>query len=146
DGQPHPAEGKIRLATGILDKGRPADKWLCESVRLAWKARLHIGLVVDLFSREKETADSEAIKVFSRNLKDLLLAAPAGPKVTMGVDPGIRTGCKIAVVDQTGKLLDTATIYPHEPRNDWNGALATLAQLSAKHKVEVVAIGNGTAS
>ena len=146
EGQPHPAEGKIRLATGILDKGRPADKWLCEGVRLAWKARLHIGLVVDLFSREKETADGEAINVFSRNLKDLLLAAPAGPKVTMGVDPGIRTGCKIAVVDQTGKLLDTATIYPHEPRNDWNGSLATLAQLSVKHKVEIIAIGNGTAS
>ncbi len=145
EGQPHPAEGKIRLATGILDKGRPADKWLCEGVRLCWKARLHIGLVVDLFSREKETADGEAINVFSRNLKDLLLAAPAGPKVTMGVDPGIRTGCKIAIVDQTGKLLDTATIYPHEPKNDWNGALATLAKLSMQHKVEVIAIGNGTA-
>ena len=135
EGQPHPAEGKIRLATGILDKGRPADKWLCEGVRLCWKARLHIGLVVDLFSREKETADGEAINVFSRNLKDLLLAAPAGPKVTMGVDPGIRTGCKIAIVDQTGKLLDTATIYPHEPKNDWNGALATLAKLSMQHRV-----------
>ena len=145
EGQPHPAEGKIRLATGILDKGRSADKWLCDSVRLAWKARLHIGLVVDLFSREKETADSEAIRVFSHNLKDLLLAAPAGPKVTLGLDPGIRTGCKIAIVDQTGKLLDTSTIYPHEPKNDWNGSLATLAQLCAKHKVEVVAIGNGTA-
>lgn len=146
DGQPHPAEGKIRLATGILDKGRPADKWLCDGVRLAWKARLHIGLVVDLFAREKDTADAEAIKVFSHNLKDLLLAAPAGAKVTMGVDPGIRTGCKVAVVDATGKLLETATIYPHEPKNDWNGALATLATLSGKHKVEIVAIGNGTAS
>ena len=141
----HPAEGKVRLAFGIADKGRPADKWLGEGVRLAWKARLHIGLTVDLFTRGKEHADSEAISVFSKNLKDLLLAAPAGPKITMGLDPGIRSGCKIAIVDATGKLVDTATIYPHEPRNDWNGSLATLAALSQKHKVQVAAIGNGTA-
>ena len=141
----HPAEGKVRVAFGIADKGRPADKWLGEGVRLAWKARLHIGLTVDLFTRGKEHADSEAISVFSKNLKDLLLAAPAGPKITMGIDPGIRSGCKIAVVDATGKLVDTATIYPHEPRNDWNGSLATLATLSQKHKVQVAAIGNGTA-
>ena len=141
----HPAEGKVRVAFGIADKGRPADKWLGEGVRLAWKARLHIGLTVDLFTRGKEHADSEAISVFSKNLKDLLLAAPAGPKITMGIDPGIRTGCKIAVVDATGKLVDTATIYPHEPRNDWNGSLATIAALSQKHKVQVAAIGNGTA-
>ena len=145
DGQPHPAEGKVRVAFGIADKGRAADKWLGEGVRLAWKARLHIGLVVDLFSREKDTADQEAISVFSKNLKDLLLAAPAGPRVTLGLDPGIRTGCKIAVVDTTGKVVDTATIYPHEPKNDWQGSLATLAALCLKNKVEIVAVGNGTA-
>jgi uncharacterized protein len=127
----HPAEGKVRVAFGIADKGRPADKWLGETVRLAWKARLHIGLTVDCFTRGKENADGEAISVFSKNLKDLLLAAPAGQKVVMGIDPGIRTGCKIAVVDATGKLLETTTIYPHEPRNDWNGSLATLAALYA---------------
>ena len=142
----HPAEGKVRVAFGIADKGRPADKWLGETVRLAWKARLHIGLTVDLFTRGKDAADGEAISVFSKNLKDLLLAAPAGHKVVMGIDPGIRTGCKVAVVDATGKLLETATIYPHEPRNDWNGALATLALLAGRHKVAIAAIGNGTAS
>jgi uncharacterized protein len=146
DGLPHPAEGKIRLAMGLQDKGRPADKWLGDGVRLAWKARLHVSLAVDLLTRVKDNSDGEAIKVFSRNLKDLLLAAPAGPRVTMGVDPGIRTGCKIAVVDATGKLLDTATIYPHEPRNDWQGALAQLGALAIRHKVEIIAIGNGTAS
>ncbi|HEX4894446.1 MAG TPA: Tex family protein [Hyphomicrobiaceae bacterium] len=146
DEKAHPAEGKIRVAFGIQDKGRPADKFLSDTVRLAWKARLHIGLTVDLFARGKDNADAEAISVFSKNLKDLLLAAPAGHKVTMGIDPGIRTGCKIAVVDGTGKLLETATIYPHEPRNDWNGSLATLAALCVKHKVEIAAIGNGTAS
>ncbi len=144
--QPHPAEGKVRVAMGIADKGRAADKWLGDGIRLAWKARLHIGLVVDLLTRTKENADGEAISVFSKNLKDLLLAAPAGPRATMGIDPGIRTGCKIAVVDATGKLLETATIYPHEPRNDWQGSLATLAALSMKHKIEIAAIGNGTAS
>ncbi|MGD9803464.1 MAG: Tex family protein [Hyphomicrobiaceae bacterium] len=146
EGQPHPAEGKIRIAMGLTDKGRPADKWLGDGVRLAWKARLHVSLVVDLLTRVKDNSDGEAIKVFSRNLKDLLLAAPAGPRVTMGVDPGIRTGCKIAVVDATGKLLDTATVYPHEPRNDWQGSLAQLGALAIRHKVEIIAIGNGTAS
>ena len=146
EGQPHPAEGKIRVSMGINDKGRPADKWLGEGVRLAWKARLHVGLSVDLVGRSKEHSDAEAISVFSKNLKDLLLAAPAGPRVTMGVDPGIRTGCKLAVVDATGKVLDTATIYPLEPKKDWQGSLATLAALSMKHKVEIVSIGNGTGS
>ena len=141
----HPAEGRIRVAMGIADKGRPADKWLGEGVRLAWKARLHIGLSVDLFSRGKDNADGEAIRVFAQNMKDLLLAAPAGPRVTMGLDPGIRTGCKIAVVDATGKVLDSATIYPHEPKNDWQGSLATLAALCLKHRIEIAAIGNGTA-
>jgi uncharacterized protein len=145
-GKPHPAEGKIMVAFGLADKGRPADRWIADGVRLAWKARLHVGLAVDLLTRSKEKADTEAITVFSRNLKDLLLAAPAGPRATMGLDPGIRTGVKVAVVDATGKVLDTATVYPHEPRRDWNGSLATLASLCAKHKVDLIAIGNGTAS
>ncbi len=146
DGQPHPAEGKIRVAMGLHDKGRPADKWLGEGVRLAWKARLHVSLAVDLLSRVKDNSDGEAINVFSRNLKDLLLAAPAGPRVTLGLDPGIRTGCKVAVVDQTGKVLETTTIYPHEPKNDWQGSLAALGALVLRHKVDIIAIGNGTAS
>ena len=146
EGQPHPAEGKIRVAMGLSDKGRAADKWLGDGVRLAWKARLHVALTVDLQTRVKDQSDSEAIRVFSQNLKALLLAAPAGPRVTMGIDPGIRTGCKVAVVDATGKMLDHITIYPHEPRNDWNGSLAALAALALKHKIEIAAIGNGTAS
>ncbi|KAB2912387.1 MAG: RNA-binding transcriptional accessory protein, partial [Hyphomicrobiaceae bacterium] len=142
----HPAEARIRAAFGIADKGRPADKWLAETVRLAWKAKLAVTLHVDLLTRLKERADAEAISVFSKNLKDLLLAAPAGPRVTMGLDPGIRTGVKVAVVDATGKVLETATIYPHEPKRDWQGSLAALAALCLRHKVELVAIGNGTAS
>ena len=144
--KPHPAELKIRAAFGIADRGRPADQWLADTVRLAWKAKLAVSLDVDLLMRLKERADSEAISVFSKNLKDLLLAAPAGPRTTMGLDPGFRTGVKVAVVDQTGKLVDTATIYPHEPKRDWQGALATLAALCVKHKVDLVSVGNGTAS
>jgi len=144
--RPHPAEGKIMAAFNIADRGRLADKWLIDTVKLAWKTRLHTSLAADLLTRVKEESDSAAIGVFKTNLKDLLLAAPAGPRVTMGLDPGIRTGVKVAVVDQTGKVLDTATVYPHEPRNDWNGALATLTALCVKHKVDVIAIGNGTAS
>jgi uncharacterized protein len=145
-GHPHPAELKIRSAFGIADRGRPADKWLAETVRLAWRTKLATSLHVDLISRLKERADTEAISVFSSNLRDLLLAAPAGPRVTMGLDPGIRTGVKVAVVDATGKVVDTATIYPHEPRRDWQGSLAALAALCVKHKVELISIGNGTAS
>lgn len=147
EGQPvHPAESKIRAAFNIADRGRPADKWLTDAVRLAWKAKLAVALHVDLVSRLKERADAEAISVFSKNLKDLLLAAPAGPRVTMGLDPGLRTGVKVAVVDATGKLVETTTIYPHEPRRDWQGSLAALGALALRHKVELIAIGNGTAS
>lgn len=145
-GLPHPAEMKIRAAFNIAERGRPADDWLVDTARLAWKTRLHVSLSTDLMVRLKESADEGAISVFKLNLVDLLLAAPAGPRVTMGLDPGIRTGVKVAVVDQTGKVLDTATVYPHEPRNDWNGSLATLASLCARHKVDIIAIGNGTAS
>ena len=146
EAQPHPAEGKIRLAFGIAERGRPADKWLTETVRLAWRSRLAGTLQTDLLARLKERADAQAISVFSANLKDLLLAAPAGARVTMGLDPGFRTGVKVAVVDATGRLAATDTIYPHEPRNDWRGALARLATLCLKHKVQLISVGNGTAS
>jgi uncharacterized protein len=145
-GKPHPAEAKIKVAFNIADRGRPADAWLAETARLAWKGRMAPATVSDLLARLKERADTEAISVFSRNLKDLLLAAPAGPRPTMGLDPGFRTGVKVAVVDATGKLVATDTVYPHEPRNDWRGALATLAALCLKHKVELISVGNGTAS
>jgi len=145
DNEMHPAERKIRLAFGIADRGRPADAWLLETVRLAWRARLATSLQNDLMARLKERADGEAIQVFAKNLKDLLLAAPAGARVTMGLDPGFRTGVKVAVVDATGRLVATETVYPHEPKNDWRGALAALAALCVKHKVQLISIGNGTA-
>jgi uncharacterized protein len=146
EGKPHPAEGKIKVAFNIAERGRPADDWLATTAHLAWKSRMAPSTSADLLARLKERADAEAISVFSRNLKDLLLAAPAGMRATMGLDPGFRTGVKVAVVDQTGKLVATDTIYPHEPRNDWNGSLATLAALCIKYRVELVSIGNGTAS
>jgi protein Tex len=144
--QRHPAVTTIMAAFNISERGRPADKWLAETARQAWRQRLAPNSHSDLVERLKERSDAEAIRVFSRNMKDLLLAAPAGPKVVMGVDPGVRTGCKVAVVDATGKLLETSTIYPHEPRRDWNGALVTLAQMAKRHNVELVSVGNGTAS
>jgi uncharacterized protein len=142
----HPAVGAVMAEFGIADRGRPGDAWLAETARQAWKTKLANANATDLTTRLKERADAEAIRVFSRNMHDLLLAAPAGPKVVMGVDPGIRTGCKVAVVDATGKVLETATIYPHEPKKDWQGSLVTLAQLAKRHKVELVSVGNGTAS
>ncbi|MBS1190243.1 MAG: hypothetical protein H6R10_2035 [Rhodocyclaceae bacterium] len=142
----NPCEQRIAARFGIRDQGRPADKWLADTVRWTWRVKVYTHLELELMNDLRERAEEEAIRVFARNLKDLLLAAPAGPRATMGIDPGIRTGCKIAVVDATGKLLDTATIYPHEPRNDWDGSMATIARLAAKHNVELVAIGNGTAS
>jgi uncharacterized protein len=142
----HPAVLKMMLASNIADRGRASDGWLIDSVRVAWRSRLHPSLTTGLLTRLKEAADAAAIEVFQSNLKDLLLAAPAGPRTTMGLDPGIRTGVKVAVVDPTGKLLDTATVYPHEPRNDWNGALSMLGALCTKHKIDLIAIGNGTAS
>ena len=140
----HPAEGRIKNAFGIADRGRPADGWLGETVHRAWADKLHGSLQSGLLARMKEQADADAIGVFSRNLKDLLLAAPAGPRATMGLDPGIRTGVKVAVVDTTGKVVATTTIYPHEPRRDWSGSLATLAALCKQHKVDIVSVGNGT--
>ena len=145
DAAPHPAEAKIKLAFGLAERGRPADAWLAEGVRLAWRSKLAAALKNDLLARLKERADVDAIGVFSKNMRDLLLAAPAGARVTMGLDPGFRTGVKVAVVDRTGKLVATDTIYPHEPNNDWRGALTTLAAHCLKHKVELLSIGNGTA-
>ncbi|MCY1255568.1 Protein YhgF [compost metagenome] len=143
---PHPCEGMIARHVGVQNLGRAADKWLGDVCRWCWRVKVQPHLETELLTQLRETAENEAIKVFGRNLHELLLAAPAGPKSVMGVDPGIRTGCKIAVVDSTGKLLDTATIYPHEPRRDWNGSLATLARLAKQHNVALVSIGNGTAS
>ncbi len=139
-------ERRIAARAGIQNQGRAADAWLAETVRWTWKVKLSGSLEGDIEQRLREQAEIEAIRVFGRNLHDLLLAAPGGQRVTMGLDPGIRTGVKVAVVDATGKLLDTATVYPHEPRNDWEGAIRTLGQLCARHGVQLVAIGNGTAS
>ena len=143
---PSVPERRIAARAGIENKGRAADAWLLETVRWTWKVKLFDSLTIDTEQRLREQAESEAIGVFGRNLHDLLLAAPAGQRPTMGLDPGIRTGVKVAVVDGTGKLLDTATVYPHEPRNDWDGSLRTIGQLAAKHGVQLIAIGNGTAS
>jgi protein Tex len=142
----HPAEGRIALACAVADRGRPADPWLLETVRLAWRSKLAGALKTDLMLRLKERADAQSIQIFAKNLKDLLLAAPAGQRVTMGLDPGFRTGVKVAVVDATGRLVATDTIYPHEPKNDWRGALASLGALCLKHNVALLSIGNGTAS
>ncbi|MDZ4102011.1 MAG: Tex family protein [Hydrogenophaga sp.] len=143
---PSLAEGRIALHLGWSHKGRAADDLLRKCVAWTWRVKLSLSSERDLFARLRESAEAVAIKVFADNLRDLLLAAPAGPKVVMGLDPGIRTGVKVAVVDATGKLVDTATVYPHEPRRDWDGALHTLAQLARKHGVNLIAIGNGTAS
>jgi len=139
-------EGRVAARAGIVDRGRRADAWLRETVRLTWRVKLHLHLTLDLFGRVREYAEDEAIRVFGENLKDLLLAAPAGARTVMGLDPGIRTGCKLAIVDATGKLLAYDTIYPHEPRNQWDQSIARIAQLAKQHGVNLVAIGNGTAS
>ncbi|WP_194726712.1 Tex family protein [Noviherbaspirillum malthae] len=144
---PHnPCEGRIAVRFGISNQGRPADKWLADTVRWTWRVKTFMHLETELMTALRERAEVEAINVFARNLKDLLLAAPAGPRATMGLDPGLRTGVKVAVVDATGKVVDTATIYPHQPRNDWHGSLHTLALLAQKHQVALISIGNGTAS
>lgn len=140
------AEGKIALHLQWSHKARPADDLLRKCVAWAWRVKLSLSLERDLFARLREDAEKVAIKVFADNLRDLLLAAPAGPRVVMGLDPGIRTGVKVAVVDSTGKLVETATVFPHEPRRDWDGSLHTLTKLCEKHGVNLIAIGNGTAS
>jgi len=137
---------KIAAHFGIKQAGRAADKWLNDCVRWAWKVKLSLHLEMDLLTRLREQAEDEAILVFARNLRDLLLAAPAGTRATLALDPGFRTGVKVAVVDETGKLCDAATIYPHEPKRRWDESIETLARLCRAHKVELVSIGNGTAS
>ncbi|HXV94348.1 MAG TPA: Tex family protein, partial [Pseudonocardia sp.] len=139
-------ERTIAEAFGIRDEGRPADAWLAGVVRWAWRTRILLRLGIDIRVRLRTVAEEAAVAVFAANLRDLLLAAPAGTRATMGLDPGLRTGVKVAVVDATGKVVATATVYPHEPRRDWEGALATLTRLAVAHGVELVAIGNGTAS
>ena len=146
EGQAHPAELAIAERAGIEDRGRPADAWLLETAHWAWRVKIHLKLDLDLKMRLREAAEEEAIKVFARNLHDLLLAAPAGARATLGLDPGLRTGVKVAVVDATGKLVDTATIYPHVPKNQWDQSIAVLAALAKKHGVQLISIGNGTAS
>jgi protein Tex len=139
-------DGRVALHAGIGDQGRAADRWLLDSARMTWRAKLHLHLLLDLFSQAREKAEAEAIAIFGDNLKDLLLAAPAGARTVMGLDPGIRTGVKVAVVDRTGKLVATDTIYPHEPRKQWEQSLHALGKLCTQHGVELIAIGNGTAS
>ena len=151
DAQPEPskvslAEGRIALHLGWSHKARAGDDLIRKCVAWTWRVKLSLSIERDLFIRLREEAEKVAIKVFADNLRDLLLAAPAGPRVVMGLDPGIRTGVKVAVVDATGKLVETATVYPHEPRKDWDGSLYTLATLCEKHGVNLIAIGNGTAS
>ncbi|QTR51958.1 Tex family protein [Thiothrix unzii] len=146
DGMSHPCEDAIATAFNIRDQGRAADRWLLDCVRWAWKVKLHSRLSTDLNLRLRETAEAEAIRVFAANLKDLLLAAPAGARTTLGLDPGLRTGVKVAIVDATGKLLDFATIYPHVPKKQWEQSIAVLAELCSKYQVGLISIGNGTAS
>ncbi len=143
---PHPCAGMIAAHFGIEPRGRPADGWLLAVCNWTWKVKAQLHLSTELLTQLRESAEAEAIKIFRRNLHDLLLAAPAGPKAVLGLDPGLRTGCKVAVVDATGKLLATQTIYPHAPRNDWAGSLAILVALVGQHRVELISIGNGTAS
>jgi uncharacterized protein len=140
------AERAIAKQFGLADRGRPADRWLLDTARWAWRTRIMVHLALDVRGKLRAAAEEEAIRVFAFNLRDLLLAAPAGNRTTMGLDPGIRTGVKVAVVDSTGKVVAYSTIYPHEPRRAWKESLAELERLARKHNVELIAIGNGTAS
>ncbi|GAA2422852.1 Tex family protein [Streptomyces glaucus] len=143
---PSSYEGIVAARFGIADRGRPADKWLLDTVRWAWRTRILVHLGIDLRLRLRTAAEDEAVNVFAANLRDLLLAAPAGTRATIGLDPGFRTGVKVAVVDATGKVVATDTVHPHVPHNRWDEAIAALARLARDHAVELVAIGNGTAS
>src|ERR1700710_1377611 len=137
---------KIMHRFAIAEQGRPGDKWLTETVRWAWRTKIQVHLNIDLRMRLWTAAETEAVRVFASNLRDLLLAAPAGARVTMGLDPGFRSGVKVAVGDATGKGVGAGVIHPHEPQRRWDEALATLARLAVQHRVELIAIGNGTAS
>ncbi len=142
----HPCETLIAEHFAISNTGRPADRWLQEVVRWTWRVKISTYIETELISKIRENAEAEAIKVFASNMKDLLLAAPAGPRATIGLDPGLRTGVKVAVVDNTGKVVDHTTIYPHAPKNQWHRSIDTIARLCQKHGVSLVSIGNGTAS
>jgi uncharacterized protein len=143
---PSSYELKIMNRFGISDKGRPGDKWLTETTRWAWRTKIQVHLNIDLRMRLWTAAEEEGVRVFASNLRDLLLAAPAGARVTMGLDPGFRSGVKVAIVDATGKVVATTAVYPHEPQRQWDASLATLGKLAVQHKVDLIAIGNGTAS
>jgi len=144
--QPHPAEQRIALRWDIQDKGRAADKWLSDVVRWTWRVKLATQIETDLMAQVREAAEAEAINVFAANLKDLLLLAPAGPRPTLGLDPGLRTGVKVAVIDGTGEVSDHGAIYPHAPKNQWDRSIEQMAAWCRKYRIELVAIGNGTAS
>src|SRR2546421_10531100 len=146
DGETGDYEATVAHRFAIADRGRPGDRWLLDTVRWAWRTRILVHLGIDLRMRLWQAAEDEAVRVFATNLRDLLLAAPAGTRPTMGLDPGFRTGVKVAVVDATGKAVATSTIYPHVPARKWDESIATLAKLAAEHRVELIAIGNGTAS
>ena len=139
-------ELRIMRRFGISDRGHPADKWLMDAARWAWRTKIQVHLGIDLRMRLWNAAEEESVRVFAANLRDLLLAAPAGARATMGLDPGYRTGVKVAVVDGTGKVVATSVIHPHEPQRQWNEALAILGKLAKQHKIELISIGNGTAS
>lgn len=141
-----PCEGMISKRFGVDDKNRAADKWLQETVRWTWKIKLLTRLESDLLGQLRETSDEESIRVFAENMKAILLAPPAGNKITIGLDPGLRTGVKVSIVDQTGKYLEDTAIFPHAPRNNWDESIDVLAKLAKKHAAELVSIGNGTAS
>ncbi|WP_447051080.1 Tex-like N-terminal domain-containing protein [Streptomyces rosealbus] len=143
---PSSYEGMVAHRFGVVDRGRPADKWLQDTVRWSWRTRILVHLGIDLRLRLRTAAEDEAVRVFASNLRDLLLAAPAGTRATLGLDPGFRTGVKVAVVDATGKVVATDVINPHVPANKWDQSLATLAKLAKEHAVDLIAIGNGTAS
>ncbi|MFD6278879.1 Tex family protein, partial [Streptomyces sp. NPDC060209] len=146
--QPGPSsyENMVARRFGVADRGRPGDKWLGDTVRWAWRTRILVHLGIDLRLRLRTAAEDEAVRVFASNLRDLLLAAPAGTRATLGLDPGFRTGVKVAVVDSTGKVVATDVIHPHVPANKWDQSLATLERLAKEHQVDLIAIGNGTAS
>ena len=141
-----PCERRIAARFGIVDRNRPADAWLQEVVRWTWRVKLRLHIEVELMTRLRQQAETEAVRVFAANLKDILMAAPAGGRATIGLDPGLRTGVKVAVLAATGKVLETATIYPHEPQRRWDESIAVLAALASRHQTELIAIGNGTAS
>jgi uncharacterized protein len=143
---PSSYELKIMNRFGVSDQGRPGDKWLTETTRWAWRTKIQVHLNIDLRMRLWTAAEEEGVRVFASNLRDLLLAAPAGARVTMGLDPGFRSGVKTAIIDATGKVVATTTIYPHEPQRQWDASLAILGKLAVQHKVDLIAIGNGTAS